>query len=72
MKFDKEYLKTLFNTHSLQKFLELVNEEDIEDNDVRAIVSTLKRSIHSLDIELNPITLSDLQNKQQDSNPPHP
>ena len=71
MTHDHEYLRTLYNNNTLENFLKLVVEEDIDDPYTRAIVSTLKRSIRTLHLQYNPIVFSNTQKKSQELNHPH-
>ena len=71
MKYDQEYLKTLYENHTLDEFLELVNENKIDDPFLRAIVSTLRRSIRVLNLNFNPISINTIQEKSQETNHPH-
>jgi len=71
MKYDQEYLKTLYDNHTLDEFLELVNENKIDDPFLRAIVSTLRRSIRVLNLNFNPISINTIQEKSQETNHPH-
>lgn len=71
MKYDKDYLKTLFENHTIEEFLLVVKEEKIEDPFIRAIVSTLRRSIRALNLQFNPIIINPIQNKSQETNQDH-
>ena len=71
MLYDQDYLRTLYQNHSLEEFLEIVNEEKIDDPYTRAVVSTLKRSIRTLHLQFNPIIIKDKTNKSQETNHPH-
>jgi hypothetical protein len=70
MKLDQQYLKTLYDNNSLTDFLRLVSDEDIDDPHVRAIVSTLRRSVRNLHLELHPIFSNSFKEKTQESNQP--
>lgn len=72
MKYDNDYLKNLYNNNSLEDFLKLVNEKDVADPRTRAIIAALKRSIHVLHLEFNPIILDNpTERNKQSSNQPH-
>lgn len=71
MKYNEEYLKTLYESHNLEDFLNLVNENKIDDPYVRAIVSTLRRSVRTLNLHFNPISINTIQEKSQETNRPH-
>ncbi len=73
MKYDNDYLKTLYNAHTLEEFLELVNPEDISQPRTRAILSALKRSIQVLDLEFNPLVITGpSENKEENNQPQQP
>ena len=59
MKYDKEFLKTLYESNTLEDFITLVDPSDIEDSRMRAIVAALKRSAQVLELEFNPISLKE-------------
>jgi hypothetical protein len=63
MKYDDDYLKTLYDGNDLQTFLSLINVESIADPRKRAIISALKRSIHVLYLEFNPLHLKETTTK---------
>jgi|AntRauTorcE11897_2_1112592.scaffolds.fasta_scaffold00078_58 hypothetical protein len=69
MKLDHQYLKTIYENNSLQDFLRLVSEEDIDDPRLRAIVSTLRRSVRNIHLEFNPIFSNSPEENTQESNP---
>ena len=71
MKYDNDYLRTLYQNNSLSEFLALVNVDDVSDPRKKAIISTLKRSITVLDLEFNPIPIDSGQNKSKKVNHPH-
>lgn len=71
MKYDQSYLKTLYNNHTLEEFLELVDEDKIDDPYSRAIISTLRRSVRTLKLQFNPISIQPSQEKSQETNHPH-
>lgn len=70
MKLDQQYLKTLYDNNSLADFLRLVSDEDVDDPRVRAIVSTLRRSVRNLHLEFHPIYTNTAEEKTQESNQP--
>ena len=55
MKYDNEYLKTLYDCNDLESFLSIVNVENIIDPRKKAIIGALQRSIRVLNLEFNPI-----------------
>lgn len=71
MKYNEEYLKTLYESHNLEDFLNLVNEDKIDDPYVRAIISTLRRSTRTLNLYFNPISINSIQEKSRETNHPH-
>ena len=71
MLYDHDYLRTLYQSHGLEEFLKIVNEDKIDDPYTRAIISTLKRSILTLNLQFNPIIIDDKTNKSQETNHPH-
>lgn len=71
MKYDQEYLKTLYESHNLKDFLKLVNEDKIDDPHVRAIISTLRRSVRTLNLHFNPISINTIQEKRPKTNRLH-
>ena len=58
MKYDNDYLKTLYDENDLETFLSLVNVEDIADLRKRAIIGALKRSIRVLNLDFNPLPIA--------------
>ena len=69
MKYDNEYLKTLYNNKELNEFLSVVSTEEISDPRLRAIIGALKRSITVLHLEFNPIEISH-NKKEEEVNQP--
>jgi len=63
MKYDKEYLTDLYNSHSLEEFLEIVNIDNVSDMRTKAIIGALKRSINVLHLEFNPLRIKETSNK---------
>jgi hypothetical protein len=59
MKYDNEYLKTLYNDNDLDTFLSSVDVESVVDPRKRAIIGALKRSIQVLRLEFNPLVIRD-------------
>jgi hypothetical protein len=72
MRYDQEYLKILYQNHTLEEFLELVNDDKIDDPYTRAIITTLKRSINNLNLQFNPIIFTDTKKTLQETNHPQP
>ena len=73
MKYDNDYLKTLYNNHTLEEFLELVSPEDVSEPRTRAILAALKRSIQVLDLEFNPLVITEpSENKEENNQPQQP
>lgn len=58
MKYDNDFLKTLYDQNSLDVFLSSIDINSIEDRRMKAIIASLKRSISVLDLEFNPIPLN--------------
>ena len=58
MKYDNDYLKTLYDENDLETFLSLVNVEDIADHRKKAIIGALKRSIRVLNLDFNPLPIA--------------
>ena len=58
MKYDNEFLKTLYENNNLEDFITLVDPSDVEDSRTRAIIAALKRSVQVLELEFNPISLT--------------
>jgi hypothetical protein len=58
MKYDNEYLKTLYDKNDLETFLSLVDVENIADSRKRAIIGALKRSIRVLNLDFNPLPIA--------------
>lgn len=71
MRYDQDYLKTLYENHTLEEFLDVVKEDKIDDPHTRAIVSTLKRSVRTLNLQFNPIIIKPKTKKSQETNTPH-
>ena len=63
MKYDNDYLKTLYDSNDLASFLSAVNVEEIVDLRKRAIIGALQRSIRVLHLEFNPIPLPEQSKK---------
>lgn len=70
MKYDDEYLKTLYNNNNLADFLSLVNIDDVCDPRKKAIIGALKRSIRVLELEFNPIIINTPEHKSTKANQP--
>jgi len=63
MKYDNDYLKTLYDENDLETFLSLVNVEDIADPRKKAIIGALKRSIRVLNLDFNPLPIAQSSKK---------
>jgi len=59
MKYDNEFLKTLYDNNTLADFVYLVDPSEIANPRTRAIIAALKRSVQVLELEFNPISLSE-------------
>ena len=59
MKYDNEFLKTLYENNPLSDFIYLVDPSEIASPRTRAIIAALKRSVQVLELEFNPISLSE-------------
>lgn len=71
MRYDQDYLKTLYQNRTLEEFLDIVNEAKIDDPHTRAIVATLRRSVRTLNLQFNPILIKPKNKKSQETNTPH-
>ena len=58
MKYDNDYLKTLYDENDLETFLSLVDVGDIADPRKKAIIGALKRSIRVLNLDFNPLPIA--------------
>ena len=59
MKHDNEFLKVLYESNSLEDFIEMVDPSEVADSRTRAIIAALKRSVQVLELEFNPISLKE-------------
>lgn len=55
MKYDDNYLRTLYIQHDLMGFLELVDVGEVQSPRLRAVLGAIKRSIDVLYLEFNPL-----------------
>ena len=57
--YDNDFVKTLYDNNKLEDFIFIIDPSEIADPRTRAIVAALKRSVQVLELEFNPISLSD-------------
>lgn len=70
MKYDDEYLKTIYKNNTLEEFLNKISPEDLSNPRTRAIIGALQRSIRVLDLQFNPIFIkAPMENKEETNQP---
>jgi hypothetical protein len=70
MKYDNDFLATLYGNNDLESFLALVEPEKIVDLRTRAIIFTLKESMQSLKLQFSSLQLNEIATPVQKSKAP--